>query len=100
MARLAKIIKNLKKQKLFEKFGKKRKELQLKMKDQNISINEKMFIQRELQRLPKGSSIVQQRKICKRTGRSRGNNRFGLSRLELRRLFCMGYIPGLRKASW
>ncbi|MGX7592891.1 30S ribosomal protein S14 [Candidatus Karelsulcia muelleri] len=54
-----------------------------------------------LQKLPKNASPVRLHNICKITGRTKGYIRkFGVSRLEFRRLASQGLIPGVRKASW
>lgn len=46
-------------------------------------------------------SISRIRNICKHTGRSRGVLvKFGLSRMEWRRMADRGEIPGVRRASW
>ncbi|WDR79104.1 30S ribosomal protein S14 [Candidatus Karelsulcia muelleri] len=54
-----------------------------------------------LQKLPKNASPVRLHNICNITGRTKGYIRkFGISRLEFRRLASQGLIPGVRKASW
>lgn len=54
-----------------------------------------------LHRLPRNSSPVRLRNRCALTGRPRAYYRkFGLCRIELRRLALEGKIPGIRKASW
>ena len=54
-----------------------------------------------LQKLPRNSSAVRLRNRCMLTGRPRAYYRkFGLCRIELRRLALEGKIPGIRKASW
>jgi len=54
-----------------------------------------------LSELPRNSSPVRLRNRCLLTGRPRAYYRkFGLCRIELRRLALDGKIPGIRKASW
>lgn len=54
-----------------------------------------------LSKLPRNSSKVRLRNRCKLTGRPRGYIRqFGLSRNQFRELASMGKIPGVTKASW
>jgi small subunit ribosomal protein S14 len=54
-----------------------------------------------LAELPRNSSPTRLRNLCKLTGRSRAVYRkFGISRIEFRRLALLGQIPGVKKASW
>ena len=54
-----------------------------------------------LQKLPKNSSPVRLHNRCKLSGRPRGYMRqFGLSRINFREMASQGLIPGIKKASW
>ena len=54
-----------------------------------------------LQRLPKNGSPVRLHNRCKLTGRPKGYMRqFGVSRINLREMAGNGLIPGVKKASW
>ena len=54
-----------------------------------------------LQKLPKNASPVRGRNRCKLTGRPRGYMRqFGISRVTFREMANQGLIPGVTKASW
>ncbi|MEA2041317.1 MAG: 30S ribosomal protein S14 [Bacteroidota bacterium] len=54
-----------------------------------------------LQKLPKNSSPIRTRNRCRITGRPRGYMRqFGLSRIQFREMASQGLIPGVKKASW
>jgi small subunit ribosomal protein S14 len=54
-----------------------------------------------LQKLPRNASPVRLHNRCKLTGRPRGYMRvFGLSRVMFREMANQGLIPGVRKASW
>lgn len=54
-----------------------------------------------LQKLPRNASPTRLTRRCAVTGRPRGTMRkFGLSRIEFRRLAHAGQIPGVKKASW
>lgn len=54
-----------------------------------------------LQRLPKNASPVRLHNRCKLTGRPRGYMRqFGISRVTFREMANQGLIPGVTKASW
>lgn len=78
-----------KRQKLCEKYAKKRD--QLKQAGDYEAI----------QKLPKNSSPVRLHNRCKLTGRPRGYmRRFGVSRVCFRELVSFGLIPGLKKSSW
>jgi len=54
-----------------------------------------------LSKLPRNSSKVRLRNRCKLTGRPRGYSRqFGISRNTFREMALFGKIPGVTKASW
>ncbi|ANO35802.1 30S ribosomal protein S14 [Candidatus Karelsulcia muelleri] len=54
-----------------------------------------------LQKLPRNSSPIRLHNLCSLTGRTKGYMRkFGISRIEFRRLASQGFIPGIVKASW
>jgi small subunit ribosomal protein S14 len=79
----------LKREKLVEKYKEKR--LQLK-KDGDYTA---------LQKLPKNASPVRLHNRCKITGRPKGYMRqFGVSRINFREMALAGLIPGIKKASW
>ncbi len=89
MSRKCLIAREQKRRKLVEKYAEKRQQL----KDEGDYD--------ALQKLPRNSSPVRLRNRCALTGRPRGYYRkFGLCRIELRRLALEGKIPGIRKASW
>ncbi len=101
MARLCKVQKDKRQRKLVTKYKTKRDELRQKIRDQNISFEEKSRAMIALQALPRDSSRSRLRNRCLVTGRSRGvYRRFGLARNKLREYAMAGLIPGLRMASW
>ncbi len=54
-----------------------------------------------LQRIPKNASPVRLHNRCKLTGRPKGYMRqFGISRINFREMSLAGLIPGITKASW
>ena len=54
-----------------------------------------------LQKLPKNASPVRLHNRCKLTGRPKGYMRqFGISRVTFREMANQGLIPGVKKASW
>ncbi len=101
MAKLSSIQKNLFRSKLIKKYKSKRDNLKSKIKDKNISIEERIKFQNKLNDLPRNGSSIRHRNRCELTGRPRGNYRkFGLSRIKLRELSMTGDLPGVVKSSW
>ena len=101
MAKVSSIQKNILRSKLIDKLSKKRKFLKSKIKDKNISLEERILFQNKLNELPRNSSAIRHRNRCELTGRSRGVYRkFGLSRIKLRELSMTGDLPGVVKSSW
>ena len=101
MAKLSSIQKNLSRKKLIKKFKSKRDLLKSKIKDKNISLEERIKFQNKLNDLPRNGSAIRYRNRCELTGRPRGNYRkFGLSRIKLRELSMTGDLPGVVKSSW
>lgn len=78
-----------KRQKLVEKYAKKRAKLKAEGDWEG------------LQKLPKNSSKIRLHNRCSLTGRPRGYMRqFGISRITFREMASNGLIPGVKKASW
>tara|TARA_B100000575_G_C22715787_1_gene430897 strand:- start:115 stop:420 length:306 start_codon:yes stop_codon:yes gene_type:complete len=101
MAKLSSIQKNLFRQKLIKKFKSKREILKSKIKNKDISLEERIAYQNKLNDLPRNGSSIRHRNRCEITGRPRGNYRkFGLSRIKLRELSMSGDLPGVVKSSW
>jgi small subunit ribosomal protein S14 len=89
MAKESMKAREVKRQKVVEKYAEKRKAL-LEAGDYE-----------GLQKLPRNASPVRLHNRCKLTGRPRGYMRqFGLSRVTFREMANQGLIPGVRKASW
>jgi small subunit ribosomal protein S14 len=89
MAKESMKAREVKRQKLVEKYAAKR----AKLKEEGDYIG--------LSRLPKNSSPVRLHNRCKLTGRPKGYMRqFGLSRITFREMASAGLIPGVKKASW
>lgn len=89
MAKESMKAREVKRQKLVEKYAEKRKALK------------EAGDYEGLQKLPKNSSPVRLHNRCKLTGRPKGYMRtFGLSRVTFREMANQGLIPGVRKASW
>ncbi|MBS5911241.1 30S ribosomal protein S14 [Paenibacillus macerans] len=89
MAKKSKVVKELKRQALVQKYAEKRRELKEKG---DIAA---------LQKLPRDSSPTRQHNRCAVTGRPRGYiSKFKVSRIVFRELAHQGKIPGVKKASW
>ena len=101
MAKKSKIMHNIKRKKLVNMYATKRKDLLTKIKDPNLSYEEKQMYRLKLEKLPKNSNPIRVRNRCNLTGRPRSYyRRFGLSRISLREMASQGLIPGITKASW
>ena len=101
MAKVSMIQRELKREKLAKKYAAKRAELKAIISDPNADFEVRMDAVVKLQKLPRDSSPVRQRKRCRITGRPHGYYRkFGLGRNKLREHAMTGNIPGLVKASW
>lgn len=101
MAKTSNIHRDLKRQKLIQKFAGRRAELRAKLKDPEVSPEEKLEIQRQFAKMPRNSCPTRWKNRCQVSGRPRGYYRkFGLSRIALRELALAGDIPGVVKASW
>ncbi|CAM4203989.1 MAG: 30S ribosomal protein S14 [Paenibacillus macerans] len=89
MAKKSKVVKELKRQALVQKYAEKRRELKEKG---DIAA---------LQKLPRDSSPTRLHNRCAVTGRPRGYiSKFKVSRIVFRELAHQGKIPGVKKASW
>lgn len=101
MAKKSSIQRNLKRQRLAEKYAEKRVELKAVLANPETSDEDFFAAQRKLAKLPRNSSRVRVRNRCNMTGRPRAFlRRFGLSRITFRELALGGKIPGVTKSSW
>ena len=101
MAKKSKVVKNIHRQKLVERFKVKRQELLTIIKSPKTSIEEKRLAYMKLEKLPRDANPIRVRNRCNLTGRPRGYYRkFGLSRITFREMALKGEIPGVTKASW
>ena len=95
MAKRARVERNLKREKLVDKYAEKRSELKERARkgDREAVV--------ELSKLPRNASPTRLRNRCQINGRPRGYMReFGISRVMFRQLAGEGAIPGVRKSSW
>lgn len=89
MARKSLIAREVKRQKLVEKYA----ELRAKLKTEGRW--------EELDKLPRNSSPIRVHNRCRLTGRPKGYMRkFGINRVTFRQMASEGKIPGVTKASW
>lgn len=89
MAKESMKAREVKRQKLVDKYAAKRAELKA-AGDYDA-----------LQKLPRNSNPIRLHNRCKLTGRPKGYIRqFGLSRICFREMANSGLIPGVKKASW
>ena len=100
MAKKSMIQREVKQQKLVDKYADKRAELKEQFAKATTQ-QEKMDLHRKLQQLPRNSSHIRLRNRCWATGRPRGVYRdFGLSRHVIREMAHEGLLPGVVKSSW
>ena len=101
MAKIGSVERNKKRIKLVKSLEKKRQELNNKIHDKNISLEERFGLVLKLADLPRNSAKNRVRNRCAVTGRPRGYHRkMGISRNVLRELAAIGNLPGVVKASW
>lgn len=101
MAKKSSIEKNNRRKRLVEKYKDERARLKAVVKDENLSLQERLEAQAKLSALPRNSSPVRVRNRCELTGRPRGfMGMFKLSRIKFRKLALQGLLPGVKKASW
>lgn len=101
MAKVSAINKNLKRERLVEKYAAKRAALKAAAKNPDLSFDEQFEARLKLGKLPRNSAKVRLRNRCQVTGRPRGYHRkFKMSRVSLRHLASHGYLPGVVKSSW
>ena len=89
MAKESMKAREVKRQKMVEKYAEKR----AKLKAEGDYIG--------LSRLPRNSNPIRLHNRCVLTGRPKGYMRqFGISRITFREMASQGLIPGVKKASW
>jgi len=89
MAKESMKAREIKRQKLVDKYAEKR--AKLKAKGDYVGLS----------RLPRNSNPIRLHNRCTLTGRPKGFMRqFGLSRITFREMASEGLIPGIKKASW
>lgn len=98
MAKESMKAREVKRQKLVNRYAHKREEVAAKVKSGEMN-HEEAWI--ELSKLPRNSNPIRLHNRCKITGRPKGYMRqFGVSRIQFREMASNGLIPGVKKASW
>jgi len=101
MAKTSAVERNLKRQKLAERYAAKRAELKAVARDKSKPVEERFAAQLKLAELPRNSAPTRYRNRCEISGRPRGFYRkLKMSRIALRDLASNGFIPGMVKSSW
>jgi len=89
MAKKSVIARDIKRQKMIDKYAAKRAEMKVAGDFEGLA------------GLPRNSSPSRRTNRCTQTGRARGYMRqFGLSRIAFREHASKGEIPGITKSSW
>jgi len=101
MAKKSKVVKNIQRQELVERYAAKRKELLAVAKNPKSSFSEKRAAYQKLEKMPRDANPIRVRNRCNLTGRPRGvYRRFGLCRCCIFDAMRKGWLVGVRKASW
>jgi len=101
MAKKSMLERERKREKVVQRFARKRAELKKVISSASSSDEERAEAMAKLHKLPRNASPSRLRNRCAITGRPKGYYRkFGLARNKLREETMQGNIPGLSKASW
>ncbi|MDB2399033.1 30S ribosomal protein S14 [Planktomarina sp.] len=101
MAKKSMIAREVKRQKLVNKYAAKRADLKGIARDESRPMEERFKAQLKLAKLPRNSSATRLHNRCQLTGRPHAYYRkLKVSRIALRELGSNGQIPGMVKSSW
>ena len=101
MAKKSMVAREVKRQKLVEKYATKRAALKEVINDQSKPMEVRFRASLKLAKLPRNSSATRLHNRCQLTGRPHAYYRkLKISRIMLRELGSAGQIPGLVKSSW
>ena len=101
MAKKSAVERNLKRQRLVQKYAARREKLKAIAMGENLPLEERFKARLKLAELPRNSAENRVRNRCEVTGRPRGYYRkMRMSRIALRQLGSLGKVPGLVKSSW
>jgi small subunit ribosomal protein S14 len=100
MAKKSMIARDVKRQKMVERYAAKRAAL-MDAFESAADPMQRLEIHRKIQNLPRNSARTRMRNRCWATGKPRGVYRdFGLCRNQLRERAHKGELPGVVKSSW
>ncbi|AFR26493.1 30S ribosomal protein S14 [Bartonella quintana] len=101
MAKVSAVEKNKRRKMMVTRYAARRARLKAIVMDQKISLEERFKASVQLAELPRNSAKVRVRNRCEVSGRPRAYYRkLKMSRIALRELGSVGYIPGIIKSSW
>ena len=101
MAKKSMVAREVKRQKLVDKYAAKRAELKGIARDESRPMEERFKAQLKLAKLPRNSSATRLHNRCQLTRRPHAYYRkLKVSRIALRELGSNGQIPGMVKSSW
>ena len=101
MAKKAMVQREVKRQKLVEKYAAKRAALKEIATNLDLSMEERFKARLKLAGLPRNSSATRLHNRCQVTGRPKAYySKMKMSRIALRQLASDGQIPGMVKSSW
>lgn len=101
MAKKAMVERELKRQRLVEKYAAKRAALKEIVNNESKPMEERFRASLKLAKLPRNSSATRLHNRCQLTGRPHAYYRkLKISRIALRELGSAGQLPGVVKSSW
>ena len=101
MAKVSMVQREVKRQKLVEKYAAKRAALKELAANQELPMEERFKARLKLAKLPRNSSATRLHNRCQLTGRPHAYYRkLKVSRIALRELASNGEIPGMVKSRW
>ena len=101
MAKVSMIERQKKREKLVKKYATKRAEMKAKMREEGLSLADKVQLSMKLAKLPRNSSETRLHNRCEVSGRPKAYYRkLRMSRIALRDLASKGEITGMVKSSW
>ncbi|MCY3876763.1 MAG: 30S ribosomal protein S14 [Rhodobacteraceae bacterium] len=101
MAKAAMVQRELKRQRLHERYRARREALKNVANDRSLPMEERFKARLKLAKLPRNSAKSRLHNRCQVTGRPKSYYRkLKISRIALRELAGEGQIPGMVKSSW
>lgn len=101
MAKVSSVQKNKHRIELVKSYASRRKRLKDVVMNQSLSLDERFRATIKLAEMPRNSAKIRIRNRCEVSGRPRAYYRkLKMSRIALRELGSLGYIPGIVKSSW